>query len=140
MVLIPDREATVKGRWKRTPAHPYSFYYARKVVRAARKKAGLPTHVTLAACRHGGLSELGPAEVTEQGGMSLSGHSTPEAFRIYQHHTETLRAIAARRRRVRIEVGGDPLEGEEKGEEERKRRKSRNAFRLPASRTTSQKR
>ena len=106
MVLIPDRE-TPKLK-KKTPAHPYTFYYARKVVRAARTLAKLPAHVTLAACRHGGMS-----------GMSLSGHSTPEAFRLYVKHTETQRAIAARRRRAWIETGEDPLGTKEAQESKR---------------------
>ena len=32
----------------------------------------------MTACRHGGMTELGDAELTEQGVMSLSGHRTPE--------------------------------------------------------------
>src|SRR5262245_43243199 len=100
MVLIPDRETS---RGKKGAAHPYSFYYARRLVRDARRKAGLPEHVTLAACRHGGMTELGDAEITEQGVMSLSGHRTPEAARLYVKRTEAQRAIAARRRRAWVE-------------------------------------
>ena len=37
----------------------------------ARRKAGLPEHVTLTACRHGGMTELGDASLTEQGVMAL---------------------------------------------------------------------
>jgi hypothetical protein len=66
------------------------------------------------------MTEIGDAEVTEQSGMSLSGHSTPEAFRLYVKHTETQRAIAARRRRAWVETGEDPLEGT-KGAQESKR-------------------
>src|SRR5262249_13252782 len=102
MVLIPDR---AKSRGKRAPAHPYTFYYARGLVRDARRKAGLPEHVTLAACRHGGMTELGDAEITEQGVMSLSGHKTPEAARLYVKRTEAQRAIAARRRRAWVDIG-----------------------------------
>jgi hypothetical protein len=113
MVLIPDRE-TPKLK-KRTPAHSYTFYYARKTVRAARRKAKLPEHVTLAACRHGGMTELGDAEITEAGVMSLSGHKTPDAARLYVKRTEVQRAIAARRRRAWIETGeGDPSEAAKK--------------------------
>ena len=32
---------------------------------------GAPDHVTLAACRHGGMTELGDAEETEQEGKAL---------------------------------------------------------------------
>jgi integrase len=78
--------------------------YAQRLVRAARDNAGLPAHVTLDACRHGGLTELGDSGVSEQGGMSLTGHSTPQAFRLYVKRTETQRMIAARQRRAWVEA------------------------------------
>jgi hypothetical protein len=49
----------------RGPARPYSAEYAQRRVREARVKAGLNAHVTLDACRHGGLTELGDAGATE---------------------------------------------------------------------------
>ena len=88
----------------RGPARPYSMVYAQRLVRAARDNAGLPAHVTLDACRHGGLTELGDSGVSEQGGMSLTGHSTPQAFRLYVKRTETQRMIAARQRRAWVEA------------------------------------
>ena len=69
----------------------------------ARATAGLGDPVTLAACRHGGLTELGDAELTEQGVMALSGHRTPDAVRLYVKRTEAQRAAGARRRRAWIE-------------------------------------
>jgi len=78
---------------------PYSQFYARSLVRRARAAANLPPHVTLDACRHGGMTELGDAELTEQGVMTLSGHKTPEAARGYVKRTERQRITAARRRR-----------------------------------------
>lgn len=82
---------------------PYSYSYARALVRRARKKAGLPSHVTLTACRHGGMTELGDAELTEQGIMALSAHSTPDAARGYVKKTERQRLAAARKRRAWVE-------------------------------------
>src|SRR5262249_53158468 len=41
---------------------PFSESYADHVVQKARKRAGLPSHVTLAACRHGGMTQLGSAK------------------------------------------------------------------------------
>ena len=43
---------------ERGPDRRYSFSYARALVRKARIAAGLPAHVTLAACRHGGVTAL----------------------------------------------------------------------------------
>lgn len=85
---------------KRGDARPYSFSYAKRIVREARRAAGLPEHVTMTACRHGGMTELGDAELTEQGVMSLSGHRTPDSARGYIKKTDTQRLAAARKRRA----------------------------------------
>ena len=79
---------------------PYSFSYAKRIVREARRAAGLPEHVTMTACRHGGMTELGDAELTEQGVMSLSGHRSPDAARGYVKRTDVQRLSAARKRRA----------------------------------------
>ena len=80
-------------------ARPYSFSYAKRIVREARR-AGLPEHVTMTACRHGGMTELGDAELSEQGVMSLSGHRTPDAARGYIKKTDAQRLAATRKRRA----------------------------------------
>jgi hypothetical protein len=85
-------------------SRPYSHFYARSLVRKARAAAKLASHVTFDACRHGGMTELGDAEITEQGVMSLSGHKTPEAARGYVKRTELQREIAARKRRAFVEA------------------------------------
>lgn len=82
----------------------YSQFYARSLVRRARDKAKLPSYVTLDACRHGGMTELGDAELTEQGVMTLSGHKTPEAARGYVKRTERQREHAARKRRSWVDA------------------------------------
>jgi hypothetical protein len=86
------------------PAKTIGRHHAAKIVRVARKAAGLGDHVTFAACRHGGLTELGDAELTEQAVMALSGHSTPDAARLYVKRTEAQRGAAARRRRAFIDL------------------------------------
>ena len=73
------------------PAKPFLLRTARSRVRKAATKAGLPSWLTLAACRHGGLTELGDAELTEQGVMALSGHRAPDAARLYLKRTEAQR-------------------------------------------------
>ena len=86
------------------PAKPFLLRTARNRVRAAARKAKLADDLTLAACRHGGLTELGDAQITEQGVMALSGHLTPEAARLYLKRTETQRALAARKRRAWVDL------------------------------------
>ncbi len=86
----------------RTP-RLYSFEHARHLVQKARKAAGLPAHVTFAACRHGGMTELGDAGLTESQVMALSAHEAPAAARIYVKRTQLQRLAAARKRRSFIE-------------------------------------
>ena len=94
LVLMPAR---------RGPDRPYSQAHAGRLLRAAREKARLPEHITLAACRHGGLTELGDSELTEQQGMAISAHKTPAAFRLYVKRTEKQILAATRKRRAWIE-------------------------------------
>ena len=88
---------------QRGPARPYSMTFAAARVRKARKLAGLAEYVTLDACRHGGMTELGDAELAEQGVMALSGHRTPQAARLYVKRTEHQRQRAAAKRRAWVE-------------------------------------
>ena len=57
----------------------------------------------MTACRHGGMTELGDAELTEQGVMSLSGHRTPDAARGYVKKTDMQRLAAAKKRRAWVQ-------------------------------------
>jgi hypothetical protein len=68
-----------------------------KLVRRIRSIAGLPATFTLNACRHGGMTELEEAELTDGQGRALSGHSS-KAYEGYAKRT-TLRALAATRKR-----------------------------------------
>lgn len=90
---------------RRGPARPYSAEYAQRKVREARARAGLGDHVTLDACRHGGMTELADAGATEAEGMAASMHKTPAALRLYVKRTEDQRANAARKRRRLVERG-----------------------------------
>jgi integrase len=89
-------------RGLRTP-RLYSESYAQHLVQRIRAAAGLGAHVTLEGCRHGGMTELGDAELPEQLVMALSGHVTPAAARLYVKRTERQRLAAAIRRRAYVE-------------------------------------
>ena len=103
----------LSGSRSREPRR-YSKSYAARRVREARDKAKLGLEVTIDACRHGGLTELGDAEVTEQEGMATSGHKTPRVYRGYVKHTEVQRLSAARKRRAWVSTqGGAPTSDEE---------------------------
>ena len=86
------------------PAKPFLFRTARVRVRRAAKKAGLPDWLTLAACRHGGLTELGDAQLTEPGVIALSGHGTADAARGYIKRTEAQREAGLLKRRAWVEA------------------------------------
>jgi integrase len=88
----------------RAAPRAYTNSYASRRVREARRLAGLGEHVTLDACRHGGMTELGDAERPEQGVMALSGHKTPQAARLYVKRTERQRLRAAVKRRTFVEA------------------------------------
>jgi hypothetical protein len=45
-----------------------------KLVRRLRELAKLPSTFTLDACRHGGMTELEEAELTDGQGRALSAH------------------------------------------------------------------
>jgi len=89
---------------KRGMPRLYSESYAQHLVQRIRRLAGLPEHITLEACRHGGMTELGDAGLTEQEVMALSGHATPAAARVYVKRTATQRLAAATQRRAYVEA------------------------------------
>lgn len=87
------------------PAKPFLLRTARTRVRRAAKKEGLPDWLTLAACRHGGMTELGDAELTESGIIALSGHRTADAARGYVKSTHVQREVGLLKRRAWVDAG-----------------------------------
>jgi hypothetical protein len=104
MMFVPQRGAKNKDG-ERTP-RLYSESYCQHLVQSIRKVAGLPASFTLEAYRHGGMTELGDAELTEQGIMTLSTHATPDAARIYVKRSERQELTAATKRRDFVERTG----------------------------------
>jgi len=74
----------------------YSVHRMGQVVRELADRFGLPGF-TIDACRHGGMTELEEAELTDGQGRALSGHSS-DAYKRYAKRTAK-RALAATRRR-----------------------------------------
>jgi uncharacterized membrane protein YccC len=80
-------------------AKVWSYPGMEKVVQQMRKKIeGVSKLFTLDACRHGGMTELEEAELTDGQGRALSGHKTAQAYRGYAKETMQ-RALAATRKR-----------------------------------------
>jgi hypothetical protein len=82
MILKPGRDGVAKT------------YDRRKL----RNQLGLPGAFTLDACRHGGMTELEEAELTDGQGRALSGHRTKRAYEGYAKRTLE-RALPATRKR-----------------------------------------
>lgn len=77
---------------------PFSFSGMQKIVQRMRKELKLPTYFTLDACRHGGMTELEEAELTDGQGRALSAHRTKESYEGYAKRNLT-RALSATRKR-----------------------------------------
>jgi hypothetical protein len=68
-----------------------------RLVRGLREQLELPDFFTLDSCRHGGMTELEEAELTDGQGRALSAHRS-KAYDGYAKRTEK-RALAATRKR-----------------------------------------
>jgi hypothetical protein len=89
MILKARRDGTTE---------PYTVMQMGKIVRKLRDRLGLPAIFTLDACRHGGMTELEEAELTDGQGRALSGHRTQRAYEGYAKRTLE-RALPATRKR-----------------------------------------
>lgn len=70
IILHEARAKSEPGKPK--PTKLYSESGMAKLVRRLRKDAGLPSTFTLDACRHGGMTELEEAELTDRSGSRSS--------------------------------------------------------------------
>jgi hypothetical protein len=95
MILHEVRDKVEDG--KPRPTRLYSASGMAKLVRGLRKLAKLPETFTLDACRHGGMTELDEAELTDGQGRALSAHKS-RAYEGYAKRTME-RALAATRKR-----------------------------------------
>lgn len=77
---------------------PYERTYFAQLVRKVRDEAGLPKQLTFTSFRHGGVTEIGDADISDQGALSLTGHKTRDILSIYMKRTEAQRVSAARAR------------------------------------------
>ncbi|WP_166297059.1 hypothetical protein [Bradyrhizobium sp. 2S1] len=68
------------------------------VARLRKKIDGVPSHFTLDACRHGGMTELEEAELTDGQGRALSTHKTQQSYEGYAKRTAKRMLSATRKR------------------------------------------
>jgi hypothetical protein len=79
-------------------AKPFAHSTMQHIVQRMRKKLKLPAIFTLDACRHGGMTELEEAELTDGQGRALSAHKTQQSYEGYAKRNMT-RALSATRKR-----------------------------------------
>jgi hypothetical protein len=99
LTALPHRGVAMILKQRRDgTCEPYTAMQMAKIVRKLRDQLGLPTTFTLDACRHGGMTELEEAELTDGQGRALSGHRTQRAYQGYAKQT-LARALPATRKR-----------------------------------------
>ena len=76
----------------------YSVSGMEKIVQRMRKTLDMPHTFTLDACRHGGITELEEAELTDGQGRALSTHRTQDTYVRYAKRTAP-RILSATRKR-----------------------------------------
>jgi integrase len=77
---------------------PFAFSTMQHIVQRMRVKLELPKHFTFDACRHGGMTELEEAELTDGQGRALSAHRTQQSYAGYAKRTEKRMLSATRKR------------------------------------------
>src|SRR6266704_2898570 len=87
VVTAPGKRDCGPYQMDRLPSRPETDN-PKKVVQRMRKEIGLPKEFTLDVCRHGGMTELEEAELTEGQGRALSAHRTRESYAGYAKRTE----------------------------------------------------
>jgi hypothetical protein len=80
----------------------FAFSTMQHEVQKLRKKLGLPPSFTFDACRHGGMTELEEAELTDGQGRALSAHKTQESYVRYAKRTEKRMLSATRKRHAHL--------------------------------------
>ena len=94
MILRKVKSKEDSQMWTATP---YSISGFQKIIQRLRAELKIPSRFTLDACRHGGMTELEEAELTDGQGRALSAH-TSNAYNSYAKRT-LKRALAATRKR-----------------------------------------
>jgi hypothetical protein len=77
---------------------PFTAMQMAKITRKLRDRFALPPTFTLDACRHGGMTELEEAELTDGQGRALSGHRIQRAYEGYAKRTLERTLPATRKR------------------------------------------
>lgn len=95
MILIAPKKGDPTPR-------PFAFVTMQHKVKRLREKLGLPAYFTLDACRHGGMTELEEAGLTDGQGRALSTHRTEQSYEGYAKRTAKRMIAATKKRHAHI--------------------------------------
>lgn len=87
---------------------PWDAMSMARLVKSLRAPLGLPDTFTLDACRHGGMTELEEAELTDGQGRALSAHRS-KAYEGYAKRTEKRALAATRKRHAHVVASSEPI-------------------------------
>lgn len=99
---------TGKAAAEKSVGKTFAFSGMQKIVQRMRITTGLPADFTLDACRHGGMTELEEAELTEGQGRALSAHRTRESYAGYAKRTAPRILAATRKRHAHVVANQAP--------------------------------
>ncbi|MEY9529905.1 hypothetical protein ABIF70_011046 [Bradyrhizobium japonicum] len=103
MILRQVGKNSKKERGKEPIAIPWVYSSIEHAVARLRKKIeGVPPWFTLDACRHGGMTELEEAELTDGQGRALSLHSTQRSYEGYAKRTQARMLSATKKRHAHV--------------------------------------
>ncbi|UPT99294.1 hypothetical protein J4G48_0015115 [Bradyrhizobium barranii subsp. apii] len=103
MILRQVGKNSKKEKGKEGIAVPWVYSSINHAVARLRKQVeGVPGHFTLDACRHGGMTELEEAELTDGQGRALSMHSTQRSYEGYAKRTQARMLGATRKRHAHV--------------------------------------
>ena len=114
MARMPRLGLGIVMRKRKPDAVKWDAMSMARRVRALREQLGLPETSTLDACRHGGMTELEEAELTDGQGRALSAHKS-KAYEGYAKRTEKP-ALAATRKRYAHRIAALAEEAAENSE------------------------
>jgi hypothetical protein len=93
-------------------AKPWRYSSLNHVVTRLRRRIDdVPAHFTLDACRHGGMTELEEAELTDGQGRALSTHKTQQSYEGYAKRTAK-RMLSATRKRYAHRLVNEEIKNE----------------------------
>ncbi len=98
-IVMRDRPARGTGVHRPWVTASGDLTHFRHTARKIMQEAGLPSNISFASFRHGGITESADADLTDRQMRALSGHRTADVLDIYAKRTRVQRIAAAQKRK-----------------------------------------